>query len=279
MKVVKHSGDVVNFDRRKLQSSLEASGADPARVEEILHLVDQQLFEGISTRKIYRIAFGLLKKKSKATAARYNLKLSIQALGPAGFFFEKFMARLFEKEGYQTMVGQKLQGKSVSHEIDVLLLKENVLGFVECKFHSNKDTKSDVKIPMYILSRFNDLKHNEYFLFNQNYFITEARIVTNTHFSSDALKFGNDYGLILLGWDYPVNQGIKNKIDAYKLYPITCLTTLSSLEKEKLLIQDCILVKDIIEDTNVLYQIDIHNSRIKNIIKEATELCGYFNAK
>jgi hypothetical protein len=124
MKVVKHSGDVVNFDRRKLQSSLEASGAEPVRVEEILNMVDQQLFEGISTRKFTVLHLGCSRKKSKATAARYNLKLAIQALGPAGFFFEKFMARLFEKEGYQTLVGQKLQGKSVSHEIDVLILKK-----------------------------------------------------------------------------------------------------------------------------------------------------------
>jgi len=29
---------------------------------------------------------------------------------------------------------------------------------VECKFHAGREATSDVKVPLYILSRFNDLK-------------------------------------------------------------------------------------------------------------------------
>jgi hypothetical protein len=40
----------------------------------------------------------------------------------AGFFFEKYIARLFESEGYQTVTNLILSG-NVSHEIDVLIKK------------------------------------------------------------------------------------------------------------------------------------------------------------
>ena len=110
MKIVKHSGDIVTFDKNKLKSSLEASGAEAYHVQEVLSEVEKQLYEGMSTKKIYRLAFKLLKRKSKATAARYNLKSAIQSLGPAGFFFEKFIARIFEFEGYKTQTNIFLEG-------------------------------------------------------------------------------------------------------------------------------------------------------------------------
>lgn len=275
MKIVKHSGDIVTFDKNKLKASLESSGADAYHVQEVLTQVEKQLYEGMSTKKIYRLAFKLLKRRSKAVAARYNLKSAVQALGPAGFFFEKFMAKIFENDGYQTQLNVILQGKSVSHEIDVLLKLNDMVSTLECKFHSNVDTKSDVKIPMYIYARFLDLKDGVYPVFDGQYTISEARIVTNTRFSTDAVKFAKDYGLILLGWDYPYGQGIKNKIDQCKLYPVTCLTTLTAMEKERLLIQDIMLVRDLLAHTDILYKSGVHQTRIKNIIKEASELCGY----
>jgi hypothetical protein len=39
-------------------------------------------------------------------------------------------------EGYQTVTNLILSGKCVSHEIDVLIKKDNELAMVECKFHS-----------------------------------------------------------------------------------------------------------------------------------------------
>ena len=80
------------------------------------------------------------------------------ALGPAGFYFEKFIAKFFEIEGFETITNLSLDGKCVSHEIDVLIKKDKIVSMVECKFHGSQDVKTDVKIPMYILSRFNDLE-------------------------------------------------------------------------------------------------------------------------
>ena len=79
----------------------------------------------------------------------------------------------------------------------------------------------------------------------------------------------------LLSWDYPLNNNIRTKIDTKQLYPITCLTTLSIAEKEKLLILNVLLVKELLNNSECLEKIELTPNRIKNVIKEAAELCKY----
>jgi len=276
MKVQKHSGTIVNFDRDKLRRSLLKSGADAKAVESVLQTIEQQMYDGIPTKKIYKLAGALLKKVSAAHAAKYNLRTALQLLGPAGFFFEKFIARLFQKEGFRTLINLNLKGHCVNHEIDVVVQKDAVTMMIECKFHNSHLTNSDVKAPMYILSRFNDIKDNRHQLFKGHEKINRCCVATNNRFTTDAVAFANCSGLELLSWDYPPQGNLKTKIDSNLLYPITCLTTLSAVEKEKLLILDVILVTELIDDPEKLLQIGISPNRNKNILKEASELCEYY---
>lgn len=275
MKIVKHSGDIVDFNPMKLRQSLLKSGASQQIVESILQNIKTQLYEGISTKQIYKMAFSLLKRASHSHAARYNLKEAIRLLGPAGFFFEKYIARLFASEHYETKTNLTLQGRCVSHEIDVLIRKENLVSMIECKFHLGKDANSDVKVPMYILSRFNDIRYKRHPVFSEKDSISKCWIVTNNRFTSDAIQFAECSGLHLLSWNYPEKNNLKTKNDTYFLYPVTCLTTLTLAEKEKLLILNVILVKEIINNSACLEKIGLSPNRIKNVLKEATELCRY----
>jgi Holliday junction resolvase-like predicted endonuclease len=275
MKIIKHSGAIVDFNPEKLKSSLLKSGASELVVRDILRQLEQEIFEGMSTKQIYKLAFGLLKKASNSHAARYNLRQSLELLGPAGFFFEKYVARLFQAEQYDVQINLTLQGKCVSHEIDVVIEKNNVVSMVECKFHARREAVSDVKIPMYILSRFNDLKEKKFQLFAKKQPLSNCWIVTNNRFSADAIQFGHCSGLNMLSWDFPLNQNLRTKIDSHHLYPITCLTTLSLTEKDKLLILDVILVKEIINNSECLEKIGLSPNRIKNVLKEAAALCRY----
>ena len=59
------------------------------------------------------------------------------------------------------------------------------------------------------------------------------------------------------------------------MYPITCLTTLTLSEKDKLLILDVILVKEIIKNSDCLEKIGLSSNRKKNVLREASELCEY----
>lgn len=273
IKVTKYSGEIVTFDQEKLESSLRKSGADEQDVQAILQAIKQELYEGIPTKKIYRLAFKLLKARSSAHAARYNLRTAIMALGPTGFFFEKFVARIFEYEGYKTKMNVFLDGKCVSHELDVVLKMQDEISIVECKFHGGQDAKSDVKVPMYILSRYNDLKSKKHNIFSNDDIIEKCWIVTNSRFTEEAIKFAECSRLHLLSWDYPLGDGLKNKIDHFHLYPITCLTTLAAAEKDKLLIQDIITVFDLISNADWLAKIGLSNHRVKNVLKETHQLC------
>lgn len=275
MKVVKNSGHIVEFDSNKLKRSLEKSGADATTVKRILSKIEDSLYHGISTKLIYKQAFSLLKKEANAHAARYNLRAAIRMLGPAGFFFEKFMSRLYNFEGFETKTNLVLPGKCVSHEIDICIKKENITAIAECKFHSNQNIHSDVKVPMYILSRFNDVKVVNHTVFSDADTINHCIIITNNRFTTDAIAFANCSGLQLLGWNYPLENNIKSKVDNNLLFPVTCLTTLSMAEKEKLLILDIILVNELINNSDSLEKLGISTNRIKNILKEASQLCNY----
>ena len=98
--VTKASGDKIPFIEDKLRNSLIRSGANEKQINEIFNEVSSQLYEGISTKKIYRLAFNKLKDRSKHLAARYHLKQGIMELGPSGYPFERFIGEILKQQGY-----------------------------------------------------------------------------------------------------------------------------------------------------------------------------------
>ena len=273
MKIVKHSGDIVEFSPDKLRNSLMKSGASASVIDDIMKKIQNAIYEGISTKKIYKMAFALLKKKANSHAARYNLREAIRLLGPAGFFFEKYIERLFASEGHKTLTNLTLFGKCISHEVDVVIKKNDVVAMVECKFHMGREAVSDVKVPMYILSRFNDLKERKHPIFTEKDMISKCWIVTNNRFTTDAIDFAKCTGLNLLSWDYPHNDNLKTKNDTNGLYPITCLTTLTLAEKDRLLNLDIIVVRELAYSSELLEKIGLSPIRIKKVLRETSELC------
>jgi hypothetical protein len=81
---------------------------------------------------------------------------------------------------------------------------------VECKFHSARENKSNVKVPLYVFSRFNDLKERKQIVFSKNEIISKCWIVTNNRFTSDAIALKCS-GMNLLSWDYPKDNNLKTK--------------------------------------------------------------------
>jgi transcriptional regulator NrdR family protein len=68
MKIIKHSGDIVDFDPEKLRKSLVKSGAGELIVEDILHKIRKEIYDGITTKKFIN-AFALLKKEASMRCA------------------------------------------------------------------------------------------------------------------------------------------------------------------------------------------------------------------
>jgi hypothetical protein len=273
MKVIKHSGDIVDFEKVKLENSLLKAGADKRVVEDILRKIETHLYDGMTTRQIYKLAFDRLKDSSNSKAARYNLRASLELLGPAGFYFEKYISHLFRKLGYDTKVNLNLQGKCISHEVDLVIGKDNKLTMIECKFHASREIISDVKVPMYILSRFNDLKDRQHDILGCGDYISLCMIATNNRFSEDAIQFAECSGIQLLSWSYPEGNNLRGLVDKTGLYPVTCLTTLSLEEKEQLMAQDVIVANQLKANSDSLKLIGLSPKRIKNVQKEIAELC------
>lgn len=270
--VTKASGEEVVFSMDKLRQSLRNSGASEEQVDKVIKVIEPQLFNGISTKKIYTWAFSILKKSTGSVAAKYQLKKAITEFGPSGFPFEKFIGKLFEQKGYHVKVGIIVQGTCVSHELDVVASSETEHMMMECKFHSTQGKMSDVKVPLYIHSRFNDVKSQ--WILNKQIKDKQLKawVVTNTRFSPDALRYGSCAGLNLLSWDYPLNESIKVMIDRYKHYPITCLTLLTKPEKEHLLENNVVLCSELKDDYARLNALHIPDKRIQQIKKQLEKL-------
>jgi len=275
MRVTKYSGELVPFNVNSLKHSLVRSGADDDQVEKVYEDINSHLYDGISTRELYELAFDSLKKQRNSFAARYSLKKALRDLGPEGFYFEDWIGRLFAEEGYQTVTGQIVQGHAVSHEIDVVAVKEGEgMLAIECKFRNDVDAKISVTTPMYFMSRVKDIKDKEFEFFGKKRQFTDGWLVTNAYLTSDSKDFGAYYNLNLLSWDYPAENSIKSRVDHKGLYPITCLTNLSELQKKDLLKRRCILVLDLVKSPHFLDKLEINEAKKKTILLEAQELCA-----
>src|SRR3989344_7349355 len=143
--IKKASGELEPFSEHKLHRSLERVGALPDVIEKIVSHIVGELKDGTSTHDIYKYAFSQLSKYNRPQAAKYSLKRAIMELGPTGHPFEKLIGELLKTKGFSTQVGVVVRGICVSHEVDIVAEKENRHIMVECKFHNQQGTKSDVK--------------------------------------------------------------------------------------------------------------------------------------
>lgn len=272
--VTKASGEKALFSSQKLRHSLLKAGASESVIKDVFNELGPQLYEGISTKKIYRTAFNILRKVSKPHAARYKLKEAILELGPSGYPFEKFVSEILKSQGFEVEVGVLVEGHCVKHEIDVVAQKGNQHFLIECKFHNEQGIKCDVKIPLYIQARFQDVEKKWSMLPTHNTKFHQGWLVTNTKFSGDAIQYGTCVGLHLLGWDYPTGGSLNELIDASGLHPITCLTSLTNSEKEKLLERSIVLSKELCDKPQLLAALGISSARQERILKEGVELCS-----
>ena len=274
IEVLKSSGEKVQFSMDKLRNSLKRSGADHDLVENIVLKVSNEIYPEITTNEIYNRAYALLKRKKSVFASKYKLKKAIYELGPTGFPFERFVAAILKYSGYQVKVGVILNGRCVTHEIDVLAEKNDSTTIIECKFHSDKGLKCNVKVPLYIHSRYNDVKEHWEGTKKENKKLEIGWVVTNTRFTEDALKYGICANLYLLSWDYPKNEGLKDRIDRLGLYPITVSSLLSNREKQFLLSRDVVLCRQLLHDKFFLDHLGISQNRKIKILDEIGQLCN-----
>lgn len=259
--------ELVPFSMEKLANSIKITGLSESKQQLILNNIRSILYDGIPAEEIFEYVFQLLKGEARHSAAKYKLKKALFELGPTGYPFEKYIGAILNQMGFKTQVSVVLSGKCVNHEVDVMAIREGKAFIVECKFHASDDRKSNVKDPLYIKARFDDIR-NTWNTDKKDIEIIGGWLVTNTHFTNDAIAYAECENLRLLSWDYPKKRGLKTTIALFKMYPVTCSTILSKKEKQQFINRDIVLCKDVIQNPSSLKHLHLSETRTQKVLKE-----------
>lgn len=251
------------------------AGASDVVANEVAQSLALEVHEGMSSKSLYKRAFKMLKKRHRPSASRYKLKQAMLEFGNSGFPFEDFVAEILRSQGFEAKTRQLLQGVCVQHEVDVVAENDQQIIWVECKYHPMPESVSNIKIPLYIHSRFRDLAQNASKRSDHaDKTVSNGWIVTNTRFSDDALQYGRCAGLHLVSWSYPSGGSLREMIDRAHLYPITCLTTLNRHEKDLLLNNGVVLCQALTDSGRWQDLLSLSPQRRQLIVKEARALCA-----
>ncbi|HMK55798.1 MAG TPA: restriction endonuclease [Dissulfurispiraceae bacterium] len=274
--VTKASGISEEFDIGKLVSSLVRSGAPEDVAWDIAGRVSTQVTHSMHTRHIFRMAKKLLRQYSRSSGMRYSIKRAIFSLGPTGYPFEKYVARILKAYGYTVEVNRIIKGYCVTHEVDVLATRDDTRCMIECKHHAGSEKPADVKIALYVHARFEDIKKAFEISEHRNSHVQEGWLVTNTRCSTDAIKYAECVGLKVLSWRYPEKMGLEKMIEEKRLYPVTILPAATRNTAQILTSRDIILADEISSmDEEAFVQASGLDRQTALILKkQAGELCG-----
>jgi len=272
-RLVKASGEVVSFNEKKLAESLRRAGASRRLISDTLSAVYPKENQKLTSEALYNKVFNTLWHTNKGVAQRYSLKRAIMNLGPAGHVFETFVAKIFEAHGYETRVGQLVQGKCVTHEVDVLARKDNKHYMIECKYHNQLGIRSDVKVALYTQSRFLDIK-SAWEKSEKGGDIHQGWLITNTRPTTEAIAYAQCVGLRIIAWRYPIDAGLEYFIESKKLYPVTIIPSFPLTMVERAAHEGMLLAKNVADKTpDFLSHVFMLDKRqAQRIIEEAKEV-------
>jgi Holliday junction resolvase len=273
LQITKASGKTEDINTDKLRMSLLRSGASDEQALDIIDRIVRDIAPLASTKKIYRLARKYLRQFNHASGMRYSLKRALFRLGPTGYPFEKYYSFLLKSYGYETETGSIIEGKCVSHEIDVIAVNNEEVNLVECKYHNKSGTTVDVKVAMYVDSRFRDLAP----IMSVKYPGRKFRgwLVTNTRFTADALQYAECNKFGVRSWGYPDNQSLEKMIEEKRLYPVTIVSGIQSGLISRLLKANIILLKDLVAMNlrDIRQILSLPEGKAAALKKQADELC------
>lgn len=284
--ITKATGESEPFDQLKLRKSLERAGAEEKVITKISDRIVGELKEGMTTKDIYTHAFELLNQEHKKAAVRYSLRKAIDEMGPTGFPFENLIAEILRVKGFEATTGYMAKGACAEHEIDITTWNNKKLIMIEAKFHNEYGTKSDLKVALYVNSRWEDLKNIEFECPSPPSQSSQLRqssdgqvgvakrkldegwLVTNTKFSSQAIKYAECRHMKLIGWGYPTQGNLQDLIEETGLHPITVLQSISQREKKLLMESGLVHTKQALENPDILKQSGLSDQKISEIFEE-----------
>ncbi len=270
--IIKADGTKEVFDPTRLTSSLRRAGAGEHIADQITQIITGTVVPGMSSREVYTRAFTLLRRESRPIAARYNLRRGLLELGPTGHPFEDFISHLYRTLGWQVETRKNIQGHCVMHEVDFYAshAESDTHLAAELKYHNDPNYKTDLKVALYVKSRFDDIFACDPKI--RACPINRGLLVTNTKFTSEAIAYAECAGVELLGWGYPASDSLLLRMSRARVYPITTLTRLSHSEKLLLIDNGIIAVDQILRDRGRLDVIHLAPDDVGEVLAEAEGL-------
>ena len=174
------------------------------------------------------------------------------------------MAAVLRFYGYRTKYNQFVFGRCVEHEVDIIAERNNKKYMIECKYHTQSGVKSDVKVSLYVYARFLDLKEKHGF--------DEGVLITNTQFTTEAVKYADCVGLKIIGWKSPnARASLQYYVESKKLYPVTVLSSLTRYLSNRFREDGVVLIQDLIKlgSPALVKKYKIKEGLAKRLIDEA----------
>lgn len=270
--IIKADGSKEAFDPGRLIASLERSGAGAHTAERITDTITASITPGTTSKEIYAKAFTLLRREERPIAARYALRRAMLEFGPTGHPFEDFISHLFRAEGWQVETRKLIKGKCVTHEVDFYASHpaENTFLAAELKYHNDPGYKTDLKVALYVKSRFDDIFDCDPAV--RACPIDRGILVTNTKFTTEAIAYAECSGVELLGWGYPSHDNLFLRMNRTGVYPVTALSGFTRSEKRLLIDRGVVAVDQILTDRSLLDGLRMTPERVGDVLAEADGL-------
>lgn len=246
IQVIKASGEIEAFDETKLIASLRYSKIPDNIAAQAVGYVKAKLIDQTSTAQIHNHIQEYFKTNQLLGASlKYDLKYAIMRLGPTGYPFEKFVAKVLAAYGYLTQTGVTITGKCVNHEIDIDVTKDHEHYLVECKFHNLPGIKTDIQVALYTYARFVDVRSALELLDAHHQRYHQAWLVTNTKITKDVVDYARCMDMKVISWSYPPQGNLRELIIGSGLHPITILSGLDQKQLQHLFERDVVTCADL----------------------------------
>ncbi len=269
--VVKADGVGEPFNREKVLKTCFKLCGSIELAEKVSKRVEEQVYDGISTREILSAIFRIMAEYKPAMAHRIDLRTSLSLLRSKPDF-ENFISQIFRNLGYRVERNIIAQGSCIEHEVDILASRNGELIYVEVKHHMNPHIYVKLDVVEKVWATMLDIREGyENGLNTLN--ISRPLVATNTKFTNRAYKYAKCRGVDLLGWGVADGMDLEKLIVEFKLYPVTILKGFDLNVLYRVIDAGYVTVKQLADSTaSKLLETGLPESSVNLLVERAREV-------
>lgn len=270
--VTKFDGRKQVFNKGKIVRTCLRMRANLEQANDVANKIEEELYDGITTKEILRKVFSYLKEYKPEVRHRIDLREAIALLRPKPDF-EQFVSLLLKEYGYRIETNQIIAGKCVEHEIDAVARRNNEILLVEVKHHLQSHTYTGLHIFLEVQAVLEDLLEG-YRWKKNNINFNKALVVCNTKISDHARDYAVCKGIDHIGWRFPEEKGLEQMVEEKRFYPVTLLKDLDADTQTKLGDNGIVLLKQLLEmnSNEIFKKTKVDRQKIEKLIKKTREI-------